>query len=64
METEGAVEMFSRSLAKYNLIYDVFVGDCDSSSFGNVKEKCFAKYGSLYEVVKEADYELILEIIS
>ena len=53
METKGAVEMFLRSLEKYHLIYDDFVGDGESSSFGNVKEKCFAKYGSLYEVVKE-----------
>ena len=52
METDGAKEIFLRSMNN-NLIYEVFVGDGDSSSFGRVKEACYEKYGELYTITKE-----------
>ena len=36
MESAGAVQMFTRSIAKNNLIYDKYLGDGDSSSFKDV----------------------------
>ena len=38
METNGAVEIFLRSIDKRSLRYTLFVGDGDSSCFGTVKE--------------------------
>ena len=39
MEKEGAVEMFLRSIDKYNLKYAEYIGDGDSNSFGAVKQE-------------------------
>ena len=56
METNGAVEMFLRSIESRNLKYTTFVGDGDSSCFGHVKEKCLQKYEVYYNVNKEEAY--------
>ena len=44
MEAAGAVEIFSRSIEGRGLRYTLFVGDGDSSCFGNVKEAMKHKY--------------------
>ena len=49
METKVAVEMFSQSIPKRNLIYTLFVGNGDSSCFGTVKESL----KDIYDVEKE-----------
>ena len=36
MESKGAIELFNRSVQKYNLCYKWYVGDGDSSSFSEV----------------------------
>ena len=36
MESAGAVDIFSRSLLQYGLIYKYYLGDGDSSSFNDV----------------------------
>jgi len=36
MESVGAVEIFKSSIQKYNLIYDEYLGDGDTSSFKDV----------------------------
>ena len=38
MESAGAVDMFSRSVIKNNLIYKEYLGDGDTSSFNDVVE--------------------------
>jgi len=53
MEGEGAIEIFSRSIEKRRLIYDIYVGDGDTGSFSGVKRACAEKYGELYNVTKE-----------
>ena len=53
METQGAKEIFLRSVAKRNMKYVEFVGDGDSGCFGSVKKACYEKYGDGYVVVKE-----------
>ena len=53
METQGAKEIFLRSVEKRNMKYVEFVGDGDSGCFGSVKEACYEKYGDGYVVVKE-----------
>ena len=53
METEAAITTFMRSIEKHNLKYTTYVGDGDSSSFGEVAEALFNKYGSEYHSVKE-----------
>ena len=53
MEAVAAVEIFSRSIEKRKLKYTTFVGDGDSSSFGQVKAALDEKFGSDYEVKKE-----------
>ena len=53
MEASGAVEMFLRSIDKHGLIYKIFVGDGDSSSYGKVKERCLQEFGEIYDVEKE-----------
>ena len=53
METEGAVEMFLRSIDTRSLRYATFVGDGDTDCFGNVAEACSKKYGDQYVVKKE-----------
>ena len=52
MESEGAVEIFLRSVDK-GLRYTTFVGDDDSSCFGDVHAKCLEVYGDEYTVRKE-----------
>ena len=51
MEKAAAVTMFLRSTKKQTLIN--FVGDDDSSSFGEVKKSLQNKYGDNYLVIKE-----------
>ena len=53
MEKEGAIEIFPHSIDKHKLRYSTYVGDGDSSSFGNVKDAVFEKYGDSYTIVKE-----------
>ena len=45
--------MFLRSIEKYKLWYAVYVGDGDSSSFGEVKESLQDKYGDNCPMTKE-----------
>ena len=53
MERYAAVEMFTRSIEKHNLFYNIFVGDGDSSSFGAIVAAVIEKYGEEYVVEKE-----------
>ena len=53
METNGAKEIFLRSIDTRHLKYMTFVGDGDSSCFGAVSKACFEKYGDAYIVTKE-----------
>ena len=53
MESDGATEIFCRSIEKHNLVYSTFVGDGDTGTFGRVKEARFVKYGDIYPVEKE-----------
>ena len=53
MEKEDASDIFLRSVDKRNLIYNVFVGDGETSSFARVKEACYAKFGECYVIRKE-----------
>ena len=55
MEKEGAIEIFTRSIEKHKLRYSTYMGDGDSSSFGNVKDAVFEKYEDPYMIIKE-DY--------
>ena len=52
-EREGAISIFLRSTEKYGLHYTTFVGDGDSSTYGDVKQTCYDKYGDDYLVTKE-----------
>ena len=53
METQGAVEMFLRSVERRKLKYTTFVGDGDTDCFGHVKEEVNRIYGDAYVVCKE-----------
>ena len=53
MEKEAAVKMFLRSIEKHHLVYTTYVGDGDSSSFAEVADACFKKFGDKYLVLKE-----------
>jgi len=53
MESLGAIDIFSHSVEKRNLMYSTFVGDGDSSCYGKVKSKMEELYGDKYPVVKE-----------
>ena len=53
MERQGAIDIFLRSTEKYGLRYTTFVGDGDSSTYGDVKQHCYDKYGEVYCVTKE-----------
>ena len=55
MERDSNVEMFCRSVEKHNLRYTVYIGDGDTSSFGEVKEPLYNKFQNDYPVKKE-DY--------
>ena len=48
METQGAEEIFGRSIEKYNLRYTTFIGDGDSKAYSNVQKI----YGEENEVRK------------
>ena len=51
MESEGAVEIFARSVETKNLIYKTYVGDGDSKAYSAVRDSI--PYGPLIYVVKE-----------
>ena len=53
MEKAAAVSMFLRSIEKHNLRYTIYVGDGDSSSFGEVKDALNKKFKDSYPVTKE-----------
>ena len=53
MESEAAVEMFTRSIERHNLFYGIYVGDGDSSSFGAVACAVKEHYGNDYDTEKE-----------
>ena len=53
METKGAITMFTRSIEKHRLLYTTFVGDGDSSSFGNVSRAVHEQFGDSYPISKE-----------
>ena len=53
MESEGAVRIFERSIARRGLKYTTFVGNGDSSTFQAVSQRMKKKYGSRYDVKKE-----------
>ena len=53
METKGAITMFTRSTEKHRLLYTTFVGDGDSSSFGNVSRAVHKQFGDSYPISKE-----------
>ena len=53
MEKDGATEIFLRSIETRGLVYNIFVSDGDTSTFGTVKEACFEKFGELYGIQKE-----------
>ena len=45
--------MFCRSIEKHNLCYTVYIGDGDTNSFAEVREKLKEKFGDDYSVTKE-----------
>ena len=51
MESEGAVEIFARSVETRNLIYKTYVGDGDSKAYSSVRDSI--PYGPLIYIVKE-----------
>ena len=51
MEADGALELFGRSVDKYNLRYNPFVGDGDSSAFRTVTKA--KPYGEDFTIEKE-----------
>ena len=53
IEKAAAVEMFGQSISLHNLKYTTYVGDGNSSSFGEVCEAMKKKYGNNYLVLKE-----------
>jgi len=53
MEVQATLEMFLRSIERYNLRYTTYVGDGDSSAFGTVRDAVLDKFGEDYSIVKE-----------
>ena len=53
METQGAKEIFLRSVSTRNLKYTTFIGDGDSDCFANVSEECYKNFKEDYIVIKE-----------
>ena len=51
MESSAAVEMWKRSVEKNKLIYEIYIGDGDSSSFKNLLKS--NPYNSLLKIRKE-----------
>ena len=36
MEVDGVVEMYQRSIQRYNIYYNPFIGDGDSSAYSTI----------------------------
>ena len=53
MESQGACEIFLRSVEKHNLKYTQFVGDGDTGTFAKVRDGCEEVFKGNYVVVKE-----------
>ena len=53
MEKISAAEIFCWSIQKQNLRHTVYIGDCDTNSFPEVREKLKEKFGDYYSVTKE-----------
>ena len=53
MEKDSACEIFLSSIKKRGLVYEIFVGDGDTGSFGAGKQACHEKFGDVYSIVKE-----------
>ena len=53
MESDGACEIFLRSIKSRSLRYTTFVGDGDTGCFGNVNKKCREIFGDEYTIRKE-----------
>ena len=51
MEAEGALELFRRSVTKYGLRYETFIGDGDAKSYEGIVKA--APYGPTYVIEKE-----------
>ena len=53
MEVQATLEMFLRSIERYNLRYTTYVGDGDSSAFGTVRDAVLDNFSEDYSIVKE-----------
>ena len=53
MGSEGACEIFLRSIENNSLKYCQFVGDGDTGSYGKVRDRLAEAFGEKYIVVKE-----------
>ena len=53
MESDGACEIFTRSIERCSLMYSKFVGDGDTGCYGKVRGRCAEVFGDEYEVSKE-----------
>ena len=53
MEAEKSIEMFLRSIEKYNLRYVIYVADGDSRASGSVKKVVEEKFSDQYPLHKE-----------
>jgi hypothetical protein len=51
MESQGALELFRRSVTKYSLRYNIFIGDGDSKSYNTVVRN--APYGPNFVIEKQ-----------
>ena len=53
MESQCTKEIFLGSVDLHGLQYTTFVGDEDSSCFGDVAKSCLERYGEEYTVTNE-----------
>ena len=53
MEVQATLEMFMRSIERYNMRYTTYVGDGDSSSFGTLNDAILEIFGDEYDIKKE-----------
>ena len=53
MEKDSTVEIFCRSVEKHNQRYTVYIGNDDTTSFGELKEAFYNKFQNDYPVKKE-----------
>ena len=53
MESDGACEIFIRSIERFSLKYNTFVGDGDTGCYGKVRDRCYGIFGESYKVIKE-----------